>query len=243
MQLRYCKKKVSLDLFTLNWYNYSLKKVLIMKPTIAIFIHDPQCETECALGMIDGLVHDFDIRTFGLDNFTAKFLHQFDAVCFPGGMGDSDDFYDIFTAEHIKIVQDYVADGGKYFGICMGAYWAGSNYFDITPGLTIGQYIERPTSDISYDGATLAEVTWLGTKQKMYFYDGCAILGESWDMDTYATYANGDPMAVIKGNVGIIGCHPEALPWWFREGGMEEYYDSDHAYLMVDFVKQLVNNE
>jgi glutamine amidotransferase-like uncharacterized protein len=210
-----------------------------MKPTIAIFIHDPQCETECALGMIDGLVRDFDIRTFGLSNLTPEFLSQFDAVCFPGGMGDADDFYDIFTDEDVATVQEFVDNGGKYFGICMGAYWAGQHYFDVAPNLEIGQYIERPTGDITYDGPTFANVTWLGESDTMYFYDGCAIIGD--DMDVYATYANGDPMAVIQGNVGMIGCHPEALDWWYDEGDMYNYYDPKHAQRMSNFLKDLIN--
>jgi hypothetical protein len=208
-----------------------------------MFIHDPQCETECALGMIDGLVRDFDIRTFGLNDLTLGFLQQFDAVCFPGGMGDSDDFDEIFDEMHIWAVQTYVADGGKYFGICMGAYWAGPNYFDITTDLTIGQYIERPTSDINTDGPTVADVTWLGYSETMYFYDGCAILGDNMT-DVYARYANGDPMAVIQGNVGMIGCHPEALEWWYNEGGMyNHYYDPQHAQHMSNFLKDLTTEQ
>jgi hypothetical protein len=212
-----------------------------MKPTIAIFIHDPQCETECALGMIDGLVRDFDVRTFGLDNLMPSFLAQFDAVCFPGGMGDSEDFHQIFKDKHIWTVQDYVADGGKYFGICMGAYWAGPHYFDLVTELEVGQYIERPTADIETDGPTVADVTWLGNPETMYFYDGCAILGD--DMDVYATYANGDAMAAIQRNVGMIGCHPEALDWWYGLDDIGDYYDPRHANLMSDFLKRLVNND
>lgn len=213
-----------------------------MKPTIAIFIHDPQCETECALGMIDGLIREFDIRTFGLDNLNIDFISQFDAVCFPGGMGDSDDFHNIFTDEHITAVQTFVAEGGKYFGICMGAYWAGPYYFDLVTELEVGQYIERPTGDITFEGPTTATVEWLGNTEWMYFYDGCAILGE--DMDVIATYANGDAMAAIQRNVGMIGCHPESLEWWFIEGDMDaSLYDPRHADLMSDFLKRLVNND
>jgi hypothetical protein len=211
-----------------------------MKPLMAIFIHDPQCETECALGMIDGFVRDFDIRTFGLNELNYQFLLDFDVVCFPGGMGDSDDFDNIFNAEHIQAVQKYVKHAeGKYFGICMGAYWAGPDYFDVVEDLTIGQYIERPTGDIVYDGPTVAEVTWLNEPETMYFYDGCAVLGDN--MDVIATYANGDAMAVIQGNVGVIGCHPEALEWWYTEGEIYNFYNPKHAKLMADFVKQLVN--
>jgi glutamine amidotransferase-like uncharacterized protein len=211
-----------------------------MKPTIGIFIHNPQCETECALGMVAGLVRDFDIRTFGLDNLTPRFLSKLDAVCFPGGMGDADDFDNIFEDKHIWAVQDYVADGGKYLGICMGAYWAGPDYFDITTDLVIGQYIERATSDIDTDGATVATIRWLDNLDYMYFYDGCAIIGD--DIDVYATYDNGDAMAAIQGNVGMIGCHPEAQPYWYAEGELPDcYYESRHAQLMSNFLKDLIN--
>ena len=211
-----------------------------MKPVMGIFIHDPQCETECALGMIDGLVRDFDIRTFGLSDLNYQFLLDFDIIAFPGGMGDADDFHNIFNSKHIKAVRDYVHNAeGKYLGICMGAYWAGAKYFDIVFDLEIDQYIERPTADINTEFATVANVTWAGRKEIMYFYDGCYILGE--DMDVIATYANGDAMAAMQGNVGVIGCHPEALEWWYVEGEMDpEYYDPYHARLMSNFALRLL---
>ena len=212
-----------------------------MKPTIAIFIHDPQCETECALGMIDGLVRDFDIRTFGLSNLNYDFLSQFDAVCFPGGMGDADDFYNIFNDMHIEAVQTYVAEGGKYFGICMGAYWAGPAYFDVVVDMDVEQYIESPDADVTHGGPTVADVTWNGKAETMYFYDGCAI--NSYDMDVVATYTNGEAMAAIQRNVGMIGCHPEALDWWYGLDDIGDYYDPRHAKLMSDFLKRLVNND
>ena len=213
-----------------------------MKPTIGIFIHNPQCETECALGMIDGLIRDFDIRTFGIEQFNIEFLKTVDAVAFPGGMGDATDFYDIFTEDHIDALHTFIGVyNGKYFGICMGAYWAGSDYFDVAVDLKIGQYIEQVGSEIPFDGPTVADVVWNGSQETMYFYDGCSIEGEG--MKVVATYANGDAMAIFQGNIGIIGCHPEALEWWYAEGGIPSYYQPQHAQLMSTFVKELVNNE
>jgi hypothetical protein len=214
-----------------------------MKPTLAVFIHDPQCETECALGMIEGLVRDFNIRTFGIDELNIEFLKTVDAVAFPGGMGDADDFYDIFTEDHIDAIHTFIGVyNGKYFGICMGAYWAGPDYFDIAVNLTIGQYIEQPNADIDYEGPTVADVVWDGNPEIMYFYDGCSIVGDH--MDVVATYANGNAMAVIQGNVGLIGCHPEAQEWWYALDGMSKlYYNNTHKKLMANFVKDLVENE
>lgn len=210
-----------------------------MKPTIAIFIHDPQCETSCALGMIQGFLPDFEIRTFGIDELNYDFLMPFDVVAFPGGMGDADDFDDIFTLDQIRAVQAYVAAGGKYFGICMGAYWAGSNYFDVVDGLEVTQYIERLGADVVTDGPTVADVWFDNKAETMYFYDGCAIVGV--DMHVVAHYQNGDAMAAIQDNVGMYGCHPEALEWWYEEGGMPaDWYTPKHALLMREFVHQLL---
>ena len=215
-----------------------------MKPTIAVFIHNPQCETECALGMIEGFVSDFNVRTFGLDELNLPFLREFDVVAFPGGMGDVDDFDDIFTLDHIVAVQVYVAEGGKYFGICMGAYWAGPDYFDVVDGLEVEQYIIQPGADIIFDGPTVADVLFpnnMASQETMYFYDGCAIIG--YDMQVVAHYQNGDAMAAIQDNVGMFGCHPEALEWWYEEGGMDHsWYTAKHAQLMRDFVHQLLAN-
>lgn len=213
-----------------------------MKPTIAIFIHDPQCETSCVLGMIQGFLPDFHVRTFGIEELNYHFLMPFDVVAFPGGIGDADDFDDIFTCKQILAVQDYVANGGKYFGICMGAYWAGPHYFDLVEGLEVTQYITREGCEIKTDGSTLADVTFVHTmayEETMYFYDGCAIVGT--DMQVVARYLNGDAMAAIQDNVGMFGCHPEALEWWYLEGGMDEsWYTPKHAELMRDFVHKLL---
>jgi glutamine amidotransferase-like uncharacterized protein len=215
-----------------------------MKPTLAVFIYDPQCETECALGMIEGFVRDFNIRTFGIDELNIEFLRTVDAVAFPGGMGDADDFYDIFTEDHIDAIHTFIGVyNGKYLGICMGAYWAGPDYFDIAVDLTIEQYIEQPGADIHYGGPTVADVTWNGNAETMYFYDGCSITGDNMEW-IVARYANGDPMAVIQGNIGLIGCHPEAQEWWYTLDEMpKSYYNVKHKKLMAEFLKDLVENE
>ena len=70
----------------------------------------------------------------------------------------------------------------------------------------------------------------------MYFYDGCSIDGEN--MDVVATYANGYAMAVIQGNVGLIGCHPEAKDWWYELDGMSKsYYNVKHKKLFINFLQ------
>lgn len=212
-----------------------------MKPTIAIFIHNPYCETDCALAMAVCFSKEYKVKTIGLEDLTTTFLNTIDVLAFPGGMGASDDFHYVFTPEHIKTVQNWVANGGKYLGVCMGAYWAGPNYFDLVVDLEVDQYIAQTTADIVTDGPTVASVIWNSVPHNMYFYDGCAILGE--DMSVVSTYANGDAMAAIQANVGMIGCHPESPEWWFTSVGMDaKLYSAEHGELMCDFVKTLINN-
>jgi len=215
-----------------------------MKKTVAVFIHNPQCETECALGMIEGLVNDFNIRTFGIAELNIEFLRTVDAVAFPGGIGDADDFFDIFTETHIDAIHTFIGVfNGKYLGICMGAYWAGPDYFDVVVDLEVTQYITQPAADIDYEGPTVANVIWDGSPETMYFYDGCAIVGDNMD-GVVARYANGSAMAVIQGNIGVIGCHPEAQPSWYddvEDNYKHDYYKWTHKELLADFVKELVN--
>ena len=206
-----------------------------MKKTIGIFIHDPQCDTDCALGMVSGFIHEFNICTFGIKDFTLEFLSKLDVIAFPGGIGDADDFYDIFENYHIATLKSFISGGGKYLGICMGAYWAGPNYFNLVTNLEVEQYIAQPDSEITTEYSTTADVVWNHQPQTMYFYDGCAILGDK--MQVIATYANGNAMAAIQGSVGMIGAHPEAQADWYLDA---EYYSPVHAELMCGFVNDLI---
>jgi hypothetical protein len=73
----------------------------------------------------------------------------------------------------------------------------------------------------------------------MYFYDGCAFVGDN--MDVVATYSNGDPMAIIQGRIGLIGCHPESEQWWYDKKYLEPHYHNGvHHKLLLDFVNELV---
>jgi hypothetical protein len=35
-------------------------------------------------------------------------------------------------------------------------------------------------------------------------------------MEIVAKYANDDVMAAFQGNIGLIGCHAEAVEWWYN---------------------------
>jgi glutamine amidotransferase-like uncharacterized protein len=139
-------------------------------------------------------------------------------------------------------VRNFVKQGGKYVGICMGAYWAGSNYLNMLKDVDAVQYLNRPYTDTRRPHAKALPVTWQGQQERMFFYDGCALVGDTSKFKTIATYANGDPMAIIQDRIGLIGCHPESQPSWYNEyySWMQpHYHQGRHHELLLDFVNSL----
>ncbi len=121
------------------------------------------------------------------------------------------------------------------------AYWADQYYFDILEsGTRVVQYIKRPNADTRRPHAKGMLVNWQGQQERMYFYDGCAITGNN--MDVVATYSNGDPMAVIQGKIGLIGCHPESTKVWYDYHSWmpRHWHQGRHHKLLLDFVNTLV---
>jgi len=215
-----------------------------MKPTIAIFLHHPECSEDCVNGMTEALGAHYTIKTFDVAECSTETFVGIDIVAFPGGIGDAGSYDRFFRRKAQNAVADYVANGGRYLGICMGAYWAGSYYFDLLDGVDAVQYIKQPTSDIKRSYGTVAPVLWDNKPENIFFYDGCALVGDSSKFETVATYANGDAMAIIQNRVGIIGCHPESLEYWYE--APYQYIDrywhhGAHHKLLLGFVDQLMN--
>lgn len=163
-------------------------------------------------------------------------------ICFPGGFGDASNF-DFLTRENGKRIRDFVKRGGAYLGICMGAYWAGSEYFNLLKDVDAVQYITRPKTDTRRPHAKNLDVTWLGKPEKMYFYDGCALIGNEKKFQTIARYANGDPMAIVQNRIGLIGCHPESENHWYESYSWMsgKYHQGAHYPLLLNFVDSIIN--
>jgi hypothetical protein len=215
-----------------------------MKPSIALFIHHPECSKDCCDGMIQALSPKYNITLFTEAECSIEKLRPFDIVAFPGGIGDSTESYNRFFRRRAQqAVADYVDQGGRYLGICMGAYWAGSYYFDILDGVDAVQYIKQPTADIRRPYSTVATVTWMGTEQEAFFYDGCTFVGDRSKFTTIATYANNQPMAIIQNRIGLIGCHLESTKYWYqkpRKYISNKWHHGLHHLLLLDFVDHLM---
>ena len=211
-----------------------------MKPKIALFIHQPRCSVQCANGMIRALSSHYDFKIFTKHEIEDDFFDDVDLVAFPGGDGDSDS-YDHLLKHHAQRIRNYVANGGRYLGICMGAYWADTNYFGLLDSVRAVQYIAQPDACTRRPHAKAMPVTWYGSPVKMYFYDGCALVGDTTKFETVATYSNGDPMAIIQDRIGLIGCHPEAEYNWYQlQTWMTREWHGGQHNLLLDFVNHLM---
>ena len=209
-----------------------------MKRKIAIFLHNPIAERACVIGMIHALSAKYSVNIFTHDQVKKSTFKNVGMVAFPGGKGDADNFDKIFK-DTKDVIGEYVDRGGRYLGICMGAYWADKHYFDVTKNIECVQYIKRRTSEIKRSFPTTTNVDWMGEEQEMFFYDGPTFISPKKNFKTLAKYSNGDPMAIIQKRIGLIGCHPESEKSWYRPYMRYAWHDYNHHDLLLDFVNKL----
>lgn len=208
-----------------------------MRGKIALFVHQPRCSVQSVNGIINALSPYYTFKIFTRHELERDFFADVDIVCFPGGIGDSDTF-DRLLRINGSPVRNYIADGGRYLGICMGAYWADTDYFGLLNNLRVVQYIKRPTACTRRPHAKYMPVTWNAHQTRMYFYDGCTYVGSGYE--TIASYSNGDPMAVIQDRIGLIGCHPEAEQHWYESySWMRRHWDGGKYDYLLEFVDRL----
>jgi glutamine amidotransferase-like uncharacterized protein len=210
-----------------------------MKPIIALFLYDPKCSVQSGNGIIKSLQSDYNFKIFSVNPLEDNFFDDVDIIAVPGGFGDASTFDRAFKHNKHRIKQ-FVARGGKYLGICMGAYWAGKHYFDILNNVDAVQYITQPGTDTRRPHAKDIKIIWNGSSTTMFFYDGCALVGNG-SYDIIATYANGDPMAIVQNNIGLIGCHPESEQFWYDSYSWMKgkYHNGYHHQLLLNFVNGL----
>jgi len=213
-----------------------------MKSKIALFVCDPKCSVQSTNGVINALSSHYNFKLFSKNEVENGFFDDVDMVVFPGGIGDSDS-YDTVLKNNKDVVVDFVTRGGKYLGICMGAYWAGKDYFNILDKVDAVQYIRRPNTCTRRPHAKNMPVMWRNQPCNMFFYDGCALVGdENSPYETIATYSNGDNMAIIQNRIGLIGCHPESEQFWYDGYSWlkGKYHNGTQHELLLNFVNELM---
>jgi len=213
-----------------------------MKPKVILYLDHPGCSIESCLGIIHALSPKYDVDICHQHHINESKFKKYDIIAFPGGYGDSDTFDDSLLIKK-DIIKNQISHGKRYLGICMGAYWAGSYYFDILNNVSCEQYIKKIDGDVHRPFSTITPVIWEGEKHDMFFYDGCSLIGDNSTFETIATYINGNPMAIIQNNVGLIGCHPESEEYWYDKPYLKHHWHNFlHHQLLLDFVDKLMKH-
>jgi len=213
-----------------------------MKKTIALFLADPKCSVQSGNGIMKALGSRYNFKIFSKNQVEDNFFRHVDLIAIPGGFGDSDSYESLFKHNGHE-VKEFVRNGGHYLGICMGAYWAGSHYLKLLEGVDAVQYLKRPNTDTRRPHAKNIAITWRNKPMNMFWYDGCALVGDSSKFETVATYVNGDPMAIIQNRIGLIGCHPESEKFWYDSYSWmrRHWHDGQHHAVLLEFVDQLMH--
>lgn len=151
---------------------------------------------------------------------------------------------DGFTLKAKRALYDYLDNGGRYLGICGGAYVASSGWRDegrIVRGLNI---IEAKTDGYDEDfESKVYRVNWQGQVRSMYYQAGPVFKPGSEKPQIIATYPDGRPAALIadygRGRVAVSGPHPEAPPAWRENLDEDEKMDSNIDLAQKLFVELL----
>lgn len=217
------------------------------------------CSIDCADGLMDVLdkAGNYAAILVGPGSLpkkelTPEILQSADCLVIPGGTGDAIKFKKSKLKSIKKDLQRYIRKGGKYLGICMGAYFADRNYFDLLSKNTRAvQYVRRKNSTINHEKRAIVTVNWLDKEKNIYFHDGAAFIPSLWysriSGDIIATYQNKDAAALIQkygeGKVGVIGPHPEAQKWWFyvQPKIKNRWLDCIQHELLLDFLKKMLH--
>lgn len=226
-----------------------------MKPLILVYTNHPMCSIECADAVCEVLNQSGIYKaimvgphSFPFLELNEEILKKTDCLILPGGNGDADQF-DKKLINYSKIITDYIGRGGRYLGICMGAYFAGSKFLNILRNADAVQYVKRKNSTVTREKHDVVAVSWLKEEKIIYFHDGAAFIPVGRNRipaRIIARYKNGDVAALIqrykKGKIGVIGPHPEAQKWWFYSQTRirKRWKDCIQHNLLLEFISKLL---
>lgn len=164
-------------------------------------------------------------------NLTQTLSHFPNAVYVQGaGTDDSDSAFASFTPNQVSALRTWVGSGGRYLGICMGAYLAEQSYFNLLNGSVESQLVS--SKDM------LLPITFKERVVQMYVQSPPKLP----DLGTVMARYNDSSAAMlvadfINGKVGAVGPHYEADDSWGVAGVDEKgslEMATDHLTLLMN---------
>ncbi|GAA5156428.1 hypothetical protein GCM10023321_32160 [Pseudonocardia eucalypti] len=190
------------------------------RPLALIYRNPPLADKDDAAdaaAMLQASPYQFRIQYVGPNDLTAELLNQAALFVEPGGEVETETAKEDFAHE-IPLVNQYVAEGGRYLGICAGGFVAGEEGYDVFPG-RVGSYVDSAGAEAESDKDQAIQIIWRdGSKRTVDFQDGnyFAIPPGTPGVTVMATYTNGLPAAAVaahgKGKSAFIGPHFESAP-------------------------------
>ena len=169
----------------------------------------------------------YAIRKVGPGQSTPELLAGAAAYVVPGGE-DISKLKDGWTPSDLQAIRDYLWNGGRYLGVCLGGYWAGQagTWPGTIPGFEALGVIPARVLELDPDGTRgkVVAIHWEGQPRTAYFQDAPSfdITDPSRVLKVYATYDdNGYAAAFLSrygvGKVAVSGVHLEATQAWYDE--------------------------
>ncbi|CRG86454.1 putative protein C23C11,06c [Talaromyces islandicus] len=217
---------------------------------------------ESVAALLQSSSSNFEVEYAGPNeeiDINAESLSDVDLFVQPGG-GDLKPGWK-HTKKYKNAIREYVAQGGRYAGFCLGAYLAGPHlgYDLLPPGSFIADEMDQDGAQVKNATNTVIQVNWTfhtgakkGEKEDgrwLYFQDGAVMkLAPSVLNDSSTTIlgrfsANNDIAASVtsfeKGWVGLVGPHPEADESWYQLVNVTNP-DGIHFDIGHDFVESIM---
>ena len=197
---------------------------------VAIYRGPAGCE-DCSENVAKALQRvdpNYRIDFVGADesiDITPQTLARYDLYVQPGGGQDIPGALQSLGDARADAIRDYVASGGRYLGLCMGAYLADDSNLGLI-NQDLDSEAGRPGFEVPGIADAAVQVTWDGKADHVFYQDGPYFpkADAAAPHKVIATYRNGDVAAARytyeKGVVILSGPHPEAGREWFENADL-----------------------
>jgi glutamine amidotransferase-like uncharacterized protein len=137
----------------------------------------------------------------------------------PGGGDDVKQAFTLLQAD-TPAIRNFIRAGGRYLGVCMGAYLAGNPGFNLLSRYghagDTGEYVGK---DAKTPADTVLRIKWQGNWHPIYFQNGPYFDVSPKRVTVLARYTTGQIAMMTapygQGKIGVSGPHPEATPSWY----------------------------